>query len=296
MTGALDRLMGITGWAKNWALDAPLVAVTWVEILRRGFRSEHSTSPTTVAALVFATVWLIYMFDRLMDVRWLGQSELTSDRHQFAKRNQRLLWPLWVSVGVLTVAAVFAFMDDNLRRVGLLHLGSVAVYFLFIHGRVTRRWRLPKEMVVGALFALGVSMTVARPWTLAHVVIGMLLSLLFSLNCLIVAQHQPASDSFDRARPFGRTWYRDRAGLRWLGFFVAGLAVLLMAVTQVPRLIGVSACASACLSVALCGRRNAGAVPRSCSMDRGEGFADAVLVVAPLVVAASWTVLGSVSS
>jgi hypothetical protein len=84
------------------------------------------------------------------------QGPATTPRHQFTRDHVRELAASWVVV--LCSAARLAWRELPVEQWvhGLLLMAFVAIYFAAVHAGVLG---LPKEIVVGVLFALGVSLT-----------------------------------------------------------------------------------------------------------------------------------------
>lgn len=172
-----SRVQRIWLWPNLLSLDAPLVAVLWQILFVRCFRAQPDMA---AAALLVASVWLIYSADRMLDA-WRGS--VNRPRHEFCRRNWRALLPAWIAV--LTVTGCFSWiaLPTPLFVRGLFLLGAVAVYFLAVHAApawVRRYW--PKEMMVGALFALGASVVA---WNHLRSPADVLTVFLFSCLCWI---------------------------------------------------------------------------------------------------------------
>ncbi len=160
------------------SLDAPIVAVLWQLLFARCFHAE--LTPVAAALLVLA-VWLIYAADRVFDAR--GESKLP--RHEFYRRNWRVVVPVWAAV--LSIAGWLAWtqLSAALFERGLILLGAVAFYFVLVHFAPLRHW--PKEAVVAILFALGASLAA---WGRVQSAVDVASILLFSglcwINCIAI--------------------------------------------------------------------------------------------------------------
>lgn len=139
-------------WITVLSLDAPAVAVLWQMLFARSFQVQLAWSVTVLLALV---VWLIYVADRLLDALKAPAEGTEATRHIFYRQH---LWAfLFPLGGGLVLAAWMAFtqLDAKTFRDGLIILLAVGIYLLAVHlVRPEREW-LPKEMLVGVLFALG---------------------------------------------------------------------------------------------------------------------------------------------
>ncbi|GAA5510704.1 hypothetical protein [Novipirellula caenicola] len=185
------------------SLDAPLVAIGWQWLIRSAF-VDPAASPvqpngtpmmTASTVVLFMTVWLIYTADRLLDCRRMNFCRNAAPRHRFAKRWSSLLWPLWCVVLITGGLIAFTYLHRELLFGGGILLGFVALYAAAVHDAPSRRRGLPKEFIVGSLFAIGVSLPVVTSRvTFSLVVTIALMAALFVLNCLCVATAQRPSD------------------------------------------------------------------------------------------------------
>lgn len=172
-------------WFNLLSLDAPTVAVLWQAFLARCLHADLRW-PAYVA--LGASVWLIYVTDRLLDSLQTGDAPITT-RHRF----YRVHWwtALCVCAAVLLVLAVTCcYLNSSVLRNGVVMASLVAVYFLGVHAapRHLRRW-WPKELAVGVLFTLG---TCLATWTklgpdwYAVIPPAILFAALCSLNCVAI--------------------------------------------------------------------------------------------------------------
>jgi hypothetical protein len=138
-------------WPNLLSLDAPLVAVAWSVLLAQS--SRIAIEPAELAVLA-ATVWTIYAFDRLLDVRF--DAPVTA-RHRFAYAHRTSFAVIGLAaVIVVGPLSVLALSLGTLER-GAIVAASVAVYFLFVHLhrlRIVKLWI--KQLAVAMLFAAGV--------------------------------------------------------------------------------------------------------------------------------------------
>ena len=207
-SGLLDSVVAIPNLL---SLDAPLVAISWQWLLWTAFHNSFTSlqpsqealanshfapldAPTTIA--LFASVWLIYMADRLLDCRRLNFDLAVSPRHRFAHRWSAVLWPLWSLIFI----AVGCNLLLHLRLPTILAGGVLALVVLTynwtIHGSRTVRRRVPKEIIVGCVFACGTSLPTSINQLGPRLVVSTcLLAALFSLNCMCVAMAQRPSDA-----------------------------------------------------------------------------------------------------
>ncbi len=239
----------------NWlSLDAPLIAVTWQamvacslapQVAESGVASELPAGAAAAGAVLFLTVWLIYTGDRLLDVRRLDFGCEVAERHRFVLRWAAVLWPLWWTLLAVDLVVAVAGLEPAIWGPGAALFACVAIYAALVHGPGRRR--VPKELIVGAVFAVGTCLPViARRcdlrlwWTVA------MLAALFVLNCLCVAAAQRRADRLQQI-PSAIGMFPSLT--RWLPPAAIGLAVVAVGLTlqtAVPAGLGVSVAASAC--------------------------------------------------
>ena len=121
------------------------------------FAKFYGASPSIVSLLSLGlTVWLIYTADRLVDV-WEATGEISSERHQFHKKNQSILVRCLVILAFLDCGLIF-FMPVLIIKRGLFLSMMVIIYILF-----RRRLTIFKELFVAVLYTTGVMLPVLFP-------------------------------------------------------------------------------------------------------------------------------------
>lgn len=226
------RRIPLPAWANVLSLDAVFVATVWQQLLMRVFC--HRSTRWSEGVALSLTVWLIYVADRLLDGAKLNMDQPHTLRHGFYRRHRRIFLWLWMLGLVLNTLVVVRWLPTEVMRNGLLLSSLVLLYGASVHFTAkraaresnvakqaishSRPWRfgLPKEVRVGVLFALGVSLTtwtqlwfdlqhtlqpsgvfVAALWPL--LITTCALALLFTWNCMLVAKFE---SEFDRAQSF----------------------------------------------------------------------------------------------
>ncbi len=223
VVGALYLLLRIPNLI---ALDAPVVAVAWLRLLSMTFLTQTSKAlpaqtdkPFLLPSMVilFATVWLIYMADRLLDCRRLDFNRKVALRHRFVNRYSQSLWPLWGFVMVVAAVAAWLYLDTKTLAAGAVLMELVLFYGWIVHGSPTLQRSLPKELIVGVLFAVGVCLPVAvEEITASLVATTALLGALFTVNCMCVARAQRASDRQQNVGSAILLFPKLEARLSWL--------------------------------------------------------------------------------
>jgi len=141
------------------SLDAPVVAVVWQSFLAHCYLLSVRESGR---AVLFLSVWCIYLADRLLDVR-LPALALEPARHRFYRRYYKQARWLLAAVAVLNLLLIIFWLRPAVFHNGLIALAGVSLYFVLVHAR-RGPFRLPKEFVAALLFTLG---TFLVPWTIA---------------------------------------------------------------------------------------------------------------------------------
>src|SRR6056297_2295664 len=159
----LSRLWSPLRLINAVSLDAPIVAASWFWLIRLTRPSLDATrwpgvgGTDRVTMLVLSlTVWLIYSGDRLLDCRDLDFGKPTAYQHRFAHRWRRPLSAAWTIVFMMTGSISLFFLDAGVLRFGLGMSATVALYFVAVHTSGPLRRSVPKELLVGGLFATGV--------------------------------------------------------------------------------------------------------------------------------------------
>lgn len=255
LTLCRERFEQPLAWLLKWpnwlSLDAPLIAVTWQSMVACSLTPSGAAEPPAVGCapcvVLFLTVWLIYAGDRLLDARRLDLGGEVAERHRFAGRWAAVLWPLWWTLLAVDLVVAINGLDRSIWGPGAAVLGCVTAYAIVVHGPLPWRRQVPKELIVGAVFAVGTCLpVVARRfdspvwWTIT------MLAGLFVLNCLCVAAAQQRADqrqaipSAIAMFPVLQRWLHPAAVLLAL----ASLGLVLQ--TAVPAGLGVSVAVSAC--------------------------------------------------
>lgn len=171
-------------WPNLLSLDAPLVAVLWQTLFLRCLGVPVRVVP---ALLLFLTVWMIYVADRLLDAR---EGWNQTARHAFYGRNSRILLAAWIGVLAATSAMVCLGFANGLLLRGVAMLGAVFLYLAAVHWLPSRlAWLGLKEAAVAVLFALGTSLPAWGQIRSSHDALTVaVFSMLCWLNCVAIEQ------------------------------------------------------------------------------------------------------------
>jgi hypothetical protein len=171
-------------WPNLLSLDAPLVAVLWQTLFLRCLGVPVRWLP---ALLLFLTVWLIYVADRLLDTRNGLQA---TPRHRFYMRNFHWALMVWIVALAATAGMVFLGFAHALLLRGVAMLVAVFVYLAAVHWLPARGgWIGLKEAAVALLFALGTSLPAWGQIRTAHDGLAVVVfSMLCWLNCIAIEQ------------------------------------------------------------------------------------------------------------
>jgi len=174
-------------WANILSVDAPAVALLWAALFARA-SGVSCSSPD--AAVLFLSVWVIYVSDRLLDGWTAKNRSALQNRHIFCEQHRTMLVALLIGAAAAIFWLTLNYLPRPEQAAGL-KLGSLlALYMTCIHaarGRVAKL--LPKEITVGVLFAIGTTLPL---WSrMTHIsweafVEWSFFALLCSLNCLCI--------------------------------------------------------------------------------------------------------------
>jgi hypothetical protein len=142
-------------WFNVLSLDAPLVAMVWQWLFARCYGVALRWPGFVSLAL---SVWLIYIADRLLDLK--ETMTPATARHTFTRRHRRQLSLAALAALPLLLWGCLHLSSVVLRNGAWMTVG-VMVYFLAVHAAPPKLRRLwPKELAVGVIFALGTSLVV----------------------------------------------------------------------------------------------------------------------------------------
>lgn len=160
-----------------------------------------------------STVWLIYVADRSLDASQLDLSRPHTLRHRFYHHHAAAFRWAWATVLVTTTAVVVTRLPTDLIRAGILLSTAVLVYGAGVHfipqasgSDARRKRRVSKEIQVGALFAMGVTLVCWSEIRLISstgllTIVTLFLAVAFSFNCRLVSHWEA---DLDRSQSFNR--------------------------------------------------------------------------------------------
>ena len=161
------------------ALDAPLISIAWyLYFAQNSFNASLNTQHCLILGV---SVWLGYMADRLFDIRFKKENQLTSLRHQFCKENEFKLWILWLIILIPIVIFSLNTLNNDKLFVGLTLILFILLYN-FLNQYFSRK-RFPKEICVAALFSYGTLFLIEEPFKIETF---MHFTMICFLNCLIL--------------------------------------------------------------------------------------------------------------
>jgi hypothetical protein len=135
-------------WPNVLSLDAPVIAIAWQALL-----SQTTGTPLRTAGrvILFLTVWLIYIVDRLFDARHPATSP-EPPRHQFYRQHRSGSTILAMVILVVDTVLILFELHPAVFHSGLLAFAGVCLYFGLLHGLAVP---FPKEAAVALLFTIG---------------------------------------------------------------------------------------------------------------------------------------------
>jgi hypothetical protein len=234
-------------WWNVLSLDAPVVAIAWALVFAK---CAGVTVPAAEIAALGLVVWLIYTVDRLLD----GWTSVTRDgagafgsplrhRHFFHRVYGRTITWVAAGVGAFTSTLVFTQIGAQILKPAV-PLGLVLVlYMAWVHlGRGRILVRLPKEVAVGGIFAVGVALPAwsrlgARRWE--FFVLAALFAAVCTLNCVAIEEWEHGRGGRERKLSVAELRQSAAAGFGFgSGKFAAMQAVCATLMAPVVRLSG----------------------------------------------------------
>lgn len=183
-------------WPATLSLDAPLVAVLWQALFARklGVRLDWHDP-----VLIGLAVWIVYAADRWIEGWRLDVNTVQTHRHQFYIRHR---WPVfWTGLAAIIAVTIIAIarLDGREFKAGFVLLIPTLLY-LFSHQLVHRHHplRLPKEIVIAVIFALGCALApaVVAPGKIPSLLVpATLFGLLCFANCALIASWEKDVDT-----------------------------------------------------------------------------------------------------
>ncbi len=180
-----SRLWGVPVYWHLLSFDAPTVAVLWAWSFAR---AAQLRIPFISIAVLGVGTWLIYVADRLLDVRSPAHPALR-ERHFFHARHSRGLLFASPVAGALLLGLI-AIMPSAARRDDAILFAISMLYFAGVHLPALRgrRW-FPREVAVGILFALASAVPAWSEPASPHAQLAWLVLLfagLCTLNCIAI--------------------------------------------------------------------------------------------------------------
>ncbi|CAM3003780.1 hypothetical protein [Rariglobus hedericola] len=183
-------------WPSTLSLDAPFVAVLWQALFARKLDVHLDWHDPVLIGLA---VWIIYAADRWIEGWRLDPNTVQTRRHEFYIRNR---WPVfWVGIAAIIATTVIALgrLDEREFKAGFILLIPTVLY-LFSHQLVHRHHplRLPKEIVIAVIFAIGCALApaVLAPEKITSLIIPVtLFGLLCFSNCALIASWEKEVDT-----------------------------------------------------------------------------------------------------
>jgi len=185
------------------SLDAPTVAVTWCLAFACAARIRL---PVWLPFALALGTWAFYIADRLLDARKaLRRSDAASlrDRHRFHWQHRRVFLPAAIAAALAGLALVLHFMPMAARQRNSVLAAAALAYFSSVHApagfplpRLRRALRIPKEILVGLIFAAACALPAwSRMATsrLFFVPIFLVFAALAALNCVAIENWESES-------------------------------------------------------------------------------------------------------
>ena len=142
-------------WPNTLSLDAPLVAVAWVWMLKqsRGVRYVEESA----IWILFGAVWSIYVMDRIIDV-WSGKRDKDETiRHAFSWKYRYVLIPMVIGVASYSIYYCLYYLPATVLSAGIAALLTSCIYLACIPFQSKKAIPYSKNLWAGIIFAFGVA-------------------------------------------------------------------------------------------------------------------------------------------
>ncbi|GAA5115510.1 hypothetical protein JIN84_20325 [Luteolibacter yonseiensis] len=231
-------------WLTVLSFDAPLVALVWQALFAR---VAGVSLPWHDPVLLSLAVWIVYAADRWIEGLRLSAEIVQTPRHLFYIRHR---WPVfWVGVAAMAATAFIALtrLESREFKAGLLLLVPTLLY-LFSHQLLHRHHplRLPKEICIGVIFALGCVLAPAVHAS-GHFMILCLPALLFCLlcftNCALISVWEMEVDASHGQTSLALQLGRGAVLIHVLPWFIV-IAGIVVAVSGDPSIRSAALCAA----------------------------------------------------
>ncbi len=229
-------------WWHLLSLDAPTIAGLWCWSFAHAF--GISLPWFGVVTLCLGT-WCVYVADRLLDGWDRKLNVALRERHLFYSRHRRIFLSALVTASLPLAYFILMRVSAPIRRDDLM-LGILgSLYFATIRTSVAQKW-IPKEIVVGALFAVATVLPCWTRWSLPHLwilVCAIIFAVLCCWNCIAIQVWEDArTEDRNGIAPHPFT---DWAG-RHLDIFAIGLTILPVAMAILAPTTGIQMLLASC--------------------------------------------------
>jgi len=220
-------------WLTILSLDAPTVAVLWQILFASSF--DLVIKPIH-AILLFAAVWLIYVFDRCFDGFVIAKA-LTA-RHDFYKRHFKRVAILAGIVVCSALVIAIMWLEPPIFLHGIILSGVVLLYLANLHLPKKPFLLIPKELQIGLVFAAGATITFWSQLDSLTVIENILFlsatlcfAMLCFLNCSLIGLWEKSVDVLHQQPSLARTTMDTDMAIEQLSFLFQSSLVTLMFIT-----------------------------------------------------------------
>ena len=141
-------------WPNLLSLDAPLVAVAWAWMFSRAWGVV--SLPWELWLTLGVSTWVIYAFDRIVDVRKARAGGTLDKRHYFHERyRKQFMVGIAVGIGWGIYAALWALSQNVLFYGAFVALMTVAYFVISLTRSGGEHTGITKNIVAGLTFAYG---------------------------------------------------------------------------------------------------------------------------------------------
>jgi 4-hydroxybenzoate polyprenyltransferase len=233
-------------WLTVLSVDAPLVAILWQALF--AFVVDVRL-PWHDPVLLGLGVWIIYAADRWIEGWRLSPEIVQTPRHLFYIRHR---WPVFgIAVLAILATAIIAFikLESHEFKASVVLLIPTLLY-LFSHQLLHRHHplRLPKEICIAVIFALGCALAPAvhAPDRLMLLCLpALLFCMLCFANCALISVWEKEVDARHGQTSIALQLGSGAILIRLLPWCVALTAVVAIPITGHPAIRSAAVCAAA---------------------------------------------------
>ena len=133
------------------SIDAPTIGLSWYIY----FSNVYGIYPNPIYSLIiFGSIWLGYMSDRLFDSNNLKSKRILSARHAFALKYFYLIWFIW-GIVLISIAGICMFFLNREKIIACVALFFIVLLYHLLSQCLLKKSFI-KELAVPFILALSI--------------------------------------------------------------------------------------------------------------------------------------------